>query len=200
MRILIIDNHDSFVHNISWLLESVRRAGVSFGLEWDIVSCDDIDSGAVPAYDAMILSPGPGIPSEAGNLKGITEEFAGCIPVLGICLGMQAIAEFYGASLRQLEFPRHGHKSILCGIDADDPVVGGLAGRSPAVGRYHSWVVEQSTLPDCLAATSFDEDGNIMSLRHRELPVFGTQFHPESIITDCGIEIMTAFLRQVRNL
>lgn len=198
MRVLIIDNRDSFVHNICGLLESVGKDNPDYCLEWDIVGCDYIDIESVHNYDAVILSPGPGIPSEAGRLMDMVKACAGRVPMLGICLGMQAIAEIYGGTLRQLEFPRHGHKSFLKCVDPADPIVGNLARRRTAVGRYHSWVVDLESLPDCLVASSFDEEGNIMSLRHRILPIFATQFHPESIISDCGLEIMEAFLEVAR--
>lgn len=195
MRVLVIDNHDSFVHNIIGLLQELRSNDDRFsGLQWDIVLNDDAAPARALLYDALILSPGPGLPCEAGRLMETVKACAGRIPMLGICLGFQAIAENFGATLRRLPSPRHGHPSRLTRIDKEDPLAGSLADASPVVGRYHSWVVDTATLPSELAATSFDEEGNLMSLRHRELPVFGTQFHPESVITDCGRPLLAAFL------
>lgn len=195
MRVLIIDNHDSFVHNITGLLQSIRNHDDRFrGLRWDIALNDEADPETALLYDALILSPGPGLPSEAGRLMETVKACAGSVPMLGICLGFQAIAETFGASLRQLPSPRHGHPSRLTCIDEKDPLAGSLAGTTPVVGRYHSWIVDKDTLPPELTATSFDEEGNVMSLRHLTLPVFGTQFHPESVITDCGRRLLAAFL------
>ncbi len=197
MRILVIDNYDSFVCNIVGLLETIRRDGIFARLEWDVSMNDAVDIRNIGSYDAIIFSPGPGIPREAGAMMEILEQYADRIPMFGICLGFQAIAEHFGAQLRHLPHPRHGHPSQLRRIDANDPVIGSLAGKRPTVGRYHSWAVDAESLPARLIATSFDEEGNPMSFRHRDLLVFGTQFHPESIITDCGKQLLTSFLRLV---
>lgn len=197
MRLLVIDNHDSFVYNIIGLLEKIRKDGMFPGLEWEVVANDVIDPATAGSYAAMILSPGPGIPREAGNLMELLDIRRVGFPVFGVCLGFQAIAEHYGASLVNMPCPLHGHMSYLKNVDRADPVVGMLAGSEACVGRYHSWVVEPSSLPSSLMATSYDEEGNIMSLRHKSQPVFGTQFHPESIITNCGRKIMEAFIRIV---
>lgn len=194
-RLLLIDNHDSFVYNIAGLLERVRREGGMPPFIWDVRMNDDVTSGEAGDYDALILSPGPGLPSEAGRLMEIVAAHACRLPMLGICLGFQAIAEHFGARLVHMPHTRHGHPSVLSRIDAADPLMGGLAGSSPTVGRYHSWGIEAGSLPDELVATSFDEEGNLMSLRHRIYPVFGTQFHPESVISDCGLHIMRSFVR-----
>lgn len=194
-HVLIIDNHDSFVYNVTGLLEKMRRLPDHDRLRWRVIGCDTVCPSDVTSSGAVILSPGPGLPSEAGRLMtAVACAAAHRVPTLGICLGYQAIAQHFGARLLNLPVPRHGHLSHLCRIDASDPVMGPLADTSPAVGRYHSWVVDAGTLPTGLVPTSFDEDGNIMSLRHAHLPLFGTQFHPESIITDCGEHIMAAFL------
>lgn len=197
MLILVIDNHDSFVYNIVGLLRQVRDHGDFPDLEWDVRMNDDVDVQEVERYDAVILSPGPGVPSEAGMMMEIIDRYVRYKPFLGVCLGFQAIAEYFGAALRLLAVPRHGHMSGLCLIDHDDPLVGHLHSTAPMVGRYHSWIVAPESLPSCLVPTSYDEEGNIMSLRHRDLPVFGTQFHPESVISDCGESLLSAFLRHV---
>lgn len=195
LRILIIDNYDSFVYNIIGLLGEIQSRGVVPDFEWRVVMNDAVDIKEAGEYDAIILSPGPGVPQEAGRMTEVLDKYVRCKPVFGVCLGFQGIAEYFGARLRQLPYPRHGHLSRLQDVDESDPLMGSLASGSAVVGRYHSWVVDEQTLPQELAATSFDEDGNLMSLRHRELPVFGTQFHPESIISDCGDRILEAFLK-----
>lgn len=198
MRILIVDNYDSFVYNIVGLLKQCR-AGAFPGLEWDVALNDAVPFGDLGLYDAVIISPGPGVPSEAGDLMRLMSVVGKDVSVLGVCLGCQAIAMHYGASLCQLAYPRHGHPSPLRDIDASDPVVGSLAGKEVTVGRYHSWVVDEADFPSSLVVTSRDEEGHIMSFRHRSLPLFGVQFHPESIITDCGVELLRNFMTAVGN-
>lgn len=193
MDILIIDNYDSFVYNIVGLLRECRDVSGNV-VNWSVVRNDEIPFASLDSYDALILSPGPGVPDEAGELTRLVEVAAGRVPMLGICLGHQAIAQHYGASLLQLPHPRHGHPSPLRDVDASDPVVGPCAGPDVTVGRYHSWTVDESTLPDLLRVTSRDEEGHIMSLRHRSLPVYGLQFHPESIITTCGHTLLQSFI------
>lgn len=195
MNILIIDNYDSFVYNIVGLLQRERAAGGWDKLEWDVVRNDAIPFDSLDRYDAIILSPGPGVPHEAGSLMRLVAE-AAHIPMLGICLGHQAIAQHYGARLCQLAHPRHGHPSVLTDIDSSDPLIGRCWGVT--VGRYHSWTVDESSLPSCLRVTSRDEEGHIMSMRHESLPTFGVQFHPESIITTCGRKLLHNFIAYVR--
>lgn len=199
MRVLIIDNHDSFVYNIVGLLENIRRQSDFAGMEWMRVLNDDVSPESALDYDAIILSPGPGLPCEAGYLMPTLAECADRRPIFGICLGFQAIARHFGASLMRLPLPRHGHPGRLVAVDPHDPVIGCLAGEEHIIGRYHSWIVDPQSLPPSLIPSSYDDEGNVMSLRHRELPIFGTQFHPESIITDCGERIMTAFLHLAGN-
>ena len=193
MNLLIIDNYDSFVYNIIGLLRGCHTPA-GHPLRWDIVKNDRIPLDTLHLYDAIILSPGPGIPSEAGDLMRLVSLAAGRIPMLGMCLGHQAIAQHYGAQLLQLVHPRHGHPSPLMQVDITDPVVGPCADGEVTVGRYHSWTVDDTTLPSCLLVTARDEEGHIMSLRHRSHPVFGLQFHPESIITTHGPAIIQNFL------
>ncbi|MBD5175336.1 MAG: aminodeoxychorismate/anthranilate synthase component II [Bacteroidales bacterium] len=194
MKILLVDNHDSFVFNIVELLQQCRAEFPD--LEWNVVKNDCITADAAAAYDAVILSPGPGIPAEAGRMMEVIRACAACIPMLGICLGCQAIAEAFGGRLRQLEAPRHGHGAVLCVDDASDPIVGFLAGAGSRVGRYHSWVIDEASLADSvpLRVSARDDEGNIMSVSHKWLPVFGVQFHPESIITEHGLRMLANFL------
>lgn len=190
MKIILADNHDSFVYNICGLLEGAQPS-----CRWQVATPVDLVEAPID-YDALIISPGPGLPQEMPGLISLVGRVIDRIPVLGICLGMQAIALWFGAALKQLEEPRHGHRSPLFITDANDAIIAPLNTiPSPVhVGRYHSWVVDEDSVPPELVVSSHDEEGNIMSLYHRSLPVFGLQFHPESIITDCGQAILNAFL------
>lgn len=180
-RILVIDNHDSFVYNAVQLLREAP------GVEAvEVCRNDRLDLGALGHYDGIVLSPGPGVPAEAGMLlRAIGVIVRERIPALGICLGHQALAEAFGAALEQLGAPLHGHATALCDVDFSDPLFRGL--EPPlVVGRYHSWTVVRRSLPEELIVTSCDERGEVMSLRHRFLPLHGVQFHPESCISSCG--------------
>lgn len=184
--VLIVDCHDSFVYN---LVQLVRECGAVPHL----VSCDEVEVESVDRYDRVLLSPGPGLPCEASRLLDIVRRASGRVPVLGVCLGLQAIAEVFGGRLRQLAEVYHGIASP-CHITADDELFSGL--ENPfVVGRYHSWVVDRTGLPACLEITAQSPDGEIMALRHRTLDVRGVQFHPESILTPTGRELMANWLR-----
>ena len=185
-EVLIVDCHDSFVYN---LVQLVRECGAVPHL----VSCDEVEVESVDHYDRVLLSPGPGLPCEAGRLLDIVRRASGCVPVLGVCLGLQAIAEVFDGRLRQLAEVYHGIASA-CHITADDALFSGL--ENPfVVGRYHSWVVDRTSLPACLEITAQSPDGEIMALRHRTLDVRGVQFHPESILTPTGRELIANWLR-----
>ena len=158
-----------------------------------LVSCDEVEVERVDHYDRVLLSPGPGLPREAGRLLDVVRRASGRVPVLGVCLGLQAIAEVFGGRLRQLAEVYHGIASP-CHITADDALFSGL--ENPfVVGRYHSWVVDRTGLPACLEITALSPDGEIMALRHRTLDVRGVQFHPESILTPSGRKLMANWLR-----
>lgn len=185
MKLLILDNYDSFTYNI---VHAVREAGIMP----DVVRNDKITLEEIDSYDKIIISPGPGIPSEAGILAEMLLRYADRKPILGVCLGHQAIGERFGATLANLEDVYHGvrtpaHKT------ADDYILEGM-GDSFDVGRYHSWIVSEVGLPECLVVTSRDDDGQIMSMRHRDLDVHGVQFHPESLLTPGGARIISNFL------
>lgn len=200
MNLLIIDNHDSFVYNIIGLLEKCMLK-YGWDIRWDVVRNDDIDCGVLKAYDAVILSPGPGLPHEAGQLMEVIRHSERLrIPVLGICLGCQAIALHFGGILLQMDNPKHGHVTRLIDVDSSDPLTGFCSGLPAYEGRYHSWVVSDDNLPDTLFVTARDEEGLIMALRHRELPLFGFQFHPESIMTETGDRMLHNFLTEVARL
>ncbi len=185
MKILILDNYDSFTYNI---VHAVRE----LGLNPDVVRNDKITLPEVEKYDKIIISPGPGIPSEAGILPALLKEYSGKKPILGVCLGHQAIAENFGAKLENLEDVFHGVQTDAFKT-ADDYILDSFPDKFP-IGRYHSWIVSQDGLPEDLIVTSRDSDGNIMSLRHRYLDVHGVQFHPESLLTPDGVKIIEAFL------
>lgn len=200
MKILLIDNYDSFVYNIVGLLQRCRRTYKE--LKWEIAMNDCIPFDNLSDYDAVILSPGPGIPSEAGKLMTLLRECHSTHPTLGICLGCQAIAEFFGASLCCLTLPYHGHCSELRNINKDDDLVGFYHDTDAKVGRYHSWVIDDRSInkDSALIVTSRDEDDNIMSIRHRHLPLYGVQFHPESIISEGGEQLLLNFITLIYHL
>lgn len=175
-RILVIDNYDSFTYNLVHYLEDLDCEVV-------VKRNDQLTIEEVDAYDKIVLSPGPGIPEEAGLLKEIIKTYASTKRIFGVCLGQQAIAEVFGASLENLEQVYHGIATKI-NIVKDDVLFEGMP-REIEVGRYHSWVVNPN-LPEVLEATSFDENGQIMSLRHKQYDVCSVQFHPESVLTPQG--------------
>lgn len=181
-NILVIDNYDSFTYNLVHYLEALN-------CKVTVLRNDEIDLEEVKNYDKILLSPGPGIPSEAGLLKDIIKEYASAKSILGICLGQQAIGEVFGSTLTNLEKVYHGTASKAKIIVQDETLFQNIPTEF-LVGRYHSWVVEKSNLGPDLEITSIDENGEIMSLRHRKFDVKGVQFHPESILTPFGKQIL----------
>ena len=186
MKILIFDNYDSFTYNLVHLVKGLGFTNV------DVYRNDKISLEEVDKYEKIILSPGPGIPSEAGLLLPLIKEYAGKKPILGVCLGHQAIGEAFGASLTNLEDVYHGVATNIKTIKPDY-IFGGLENEFE-VGRYHSWIVDNKNVPDCLEITAVDEKGQIMALRHKEYDVHGVQFHPESVLTPVGETIVRNFL------
>ncbi|MBP5513725.1 MAG: aminodeoxychorismate/anthranilate synthase component II [Bacteroidaceae bacterium] len=186
MRIVIIDNYDSFTYNLSHLVKEL-------GAEVTVVRNDQFELEALESYDKIVLSPGPGIPSEAGLLLDVIRTYAGKKPILGVCLGHQAIGEAFGARLENLTDVFHG-VATPCHIVADDPIFEGLD-PDITVGRYHSWVVATDGLPACLEVTAQSDEGQIMALRHREHDIHGIQFHPESVLTPEGKTIIKNFIQ-----
>jgi len=185
MKIVIIDNYDSFTYNLSHLVKEL-------GAEVCVVRNDHFELSALEPYSKIILSPGPGIPSEAGLLLDVIRTYAGRKPILGVCLGHQAIGEVFGARLENLSNVFHG-VATPCHIVADDPLFSGID-RDITVGRYHSWVVATDGLPDVLEVTAKSDEGQIMALRHRQLNVRGIQFHPESVLTPDGRKMLQNWL------
>lgn len=182
-NILVIDNYDSFVYNLVQLLREHE------GCTFDVVYNDQIDFQNLYRYDKLLLSPGAGIPEKAGQLLQLIEQCYRTHSILGVCLGHQAIAQYFGAQLQQIPYPKHGHASRLHTVDATDVLLQNM----PAdfiVGRYHSWTILPESMPDVLRISSLDEDGNIMSYYHATLPIHGFQFHPESIITENGKRLL----------
>lgn len=186
MKIAIIDNYDSFTFNLYHL---VRETGV----EADVLRNDCFRIEELAEYDKLILSPGPGIPEEAGLLLNAIRHYAGKKPILGVCLGHQAIGEAFGGRLVNLSEVFHGVQSP-CRQNGQDYIFEGIDSEFP-VGRYHSWVVDTAGLPDCLEVTATSPEGQIMALRHRNYDVHGIQFHPESVLTPDGKRIMENFLK-----
>jgi len=187
-KTLLIDNYDSFVYNVLHLVKKVTDSPV------DIFFNDKIPFGKLDRYSHIILSPGPGVPSQAGDMLKLIEISKESHSILGICLGHQAIAQHFGAGLINLTHPLHGHKSILSIVDSNDPLVGEFDKNSPCiVGLYHSWAVNRVGFPQTLSIGSCNEDNIIMSLYHRSLAIYGVQFHPESVITNMGERIMSNY-------
>lgn len=185
MKVLILDNYDSFTYNI---VHAVRELGI----EPVTVRNDKISLPEIAAFDKIIISPGPGIPDEAGILPRMLAEYADRIPILGICLGHQAIGERFGAKLYNLDEVYHGVQTDAL-LTSPDYLLEGMGETFP-VGRYHSWAVSDHDLPDCLEVTARSADGCIMAMRHKTLDVRGVQFHPESVLTPGGIRIISNFL------
>ena len=191
-RVLLLDNHDSFTFN---LVQALRELGA----EVVVVTNDRFDPNEVHAIDPtqVVISPGPGRPADAGCTPALIREVKGRIPLLGVCLGHQAIAEHFGGEVRHGERPSHGEAEQVHHERQ------GLFEGLPAplqVGRYHSLVVEPRNLPDCLEVTAFTSSGEVMAIRHRDLPIDGIQFHPESVLTPRGPDLLRNFLQPVHTL
>ncbi|MVN90640.1 anthranilate synthase component II [Mucilaginibacter aquatilis] len=188
-KILIIDNYDSFTYNLVHLVNEL-------GLECEVWRNDQFKLEDVDQFDKIILSPGPGIPSEAGLLLDVIRTYAPTKSIFGVCLGQQAIAEVFGGSLYNLSRPMHGISTPVKVTDNNEQLFKGLP-EYISVGRYHSWVVSKQDLPEVLTITAVDEkDDSIMALRHKTLDVRGVQFHPESVLTEYGKEMMGNWLNQ----
>lgn len=185
MKIVIIDNYDSFTYNLFGYVKAL-------GFDCQVIRNDKFKLKELCGFDKIILSPGPGIPSEAGLLLDVIKEYADKKPILGVCLGHQAIGEVFGGKLTNLTEVFHG-VATPCKLNSNDYIFSGLPSEIE-VGRYHSWVVDKDGLPDCLEITAESPEGQIMGLKHRELDVHGIQFHPESVLTPKGKEILKQFI------
>jgi anthranilate synthase component II len=187
MNILVFDNYDSFTYNLVHLVEKIINGKVS------VFRNDEIPLEKVKDYDKIILSPGPGIPEEAGMLLPLIKEYAATKSIFGVCLGQQAIGEAFGASLINLKDVYHGVATPVSIISREGRLFNGLPDQLE-VGRYHSWVVDEKTLPSSLTVTAKDDNGYIMALQHQQYDVSGVQFHPESVLTPEGEKIIRNWL------
>lgn len=185
MKIVIIDNYDSFTYNLAHLVREL-------GAEVTVYRNDQFTLNQLEPFDKFILSPGPGIPSEAGLLMDTIRHYAGRKPMLGVCLGHQAIGEVFGAKLTNLTEVYHGVATEGTQF-GNDPIFEGLPKRI-VMGRYHSWVVDRTGFPASLEVTAVSDDGQIMGLRHRNYAIHGIQFHPESVLTPMGRKIVRNWL------
>jgi len=183
MKILVIDNYDSFTYNLVQYIERVIKKPV------DVCRNDKISLDEVDTYDKILISPGPGIPTEAGITLDLIRRYGSTKSILGVCLGHQAIAEAYGGSIVNLTRVYHGVMGKMTQVLPGDYLMEGIPLDFDA-GRYHSWVVEPDTLPGTLEVTVENDEGYIMALRHKEHDVRGVQFHPESVLTEFGGKII----------
>lgn len=185
MRVLILDNYDSFTHNLYHYVQQ-------FVQEVDVIKNDEIILSEVQQYDKIILSPGPGLPNEHQNLNTIIKLFASSKSILGVCLGHQAIAECFGAKLQNLDEVMHG-VSTKVNLANGESIYMNLPDEIK-VGHYHSWVVDELSLPNCFKITSRNQENIIMSIRHKKFDLIGIQFHPESIMTEYGLQMIKNWL------
>lgn len=186
IKVAVIDNYDSFTYNLVHYLEDLDGVVTVF-------RNDEFDLDELEPFDKILLSPGPGIPDEAGLLKETIRRFAKTKSILGVCLGQQAIAEVFGGTISNLDKVYHGVSAKLT-LAVTDELLFNNIDEPIEVGRYHSWIVDSANLPEIIQVTSYDENGEIMSLRHQTLDVRGVQFHPESVLTPSGKQILKNWL------
>ena len=187
MKILVVDNYDSFTYNLVHAIKKISGEDVK------VVRNDEIDIPSVESFDKIVLSPGPGIPSEAGMLKQVIASYAKSKSILGVCLGHQAIGEVFGARLLNMARVIHGMSTPVHIVSRLTTLFKNIPDTFEA-GRYHSWVIDETNIPDCLEVTGVDDTNRIMAIRHKEYDVQGVQFHPESILTPLGEQIIANWL------
>ncbi len=187
MMIVLIDNYDSFTFNLAQYLK--EQDGVSLTL----VKNDEFQLTDLEAFDKIVISPGPGLPSSAGIIIEAIRYYSGKKPILGICLGLQAIYESFGGHLSNLSTVQHGVTSVVTILNSTDPILKGLPNPFHA-GRYHSWICDPHFLPEKLSISAIDADGSIMACHHKSHPTYGLQFHPESILTPQGKQMIKNFV------
>ncbi len=187
MKILVLDNYDSFTYNLVQYVQEL------IGHKVDVFRNDAISLDDVEVYDKIILSPGPGLPKDAGIMPELIKRYAPTKEILGVCLGHQAIGEAFGGTLHNIEKVYHGVATLIEVVDGQSLIFRGLPIR-PEVGRYHSWIVEKKHLPAELQVTAVDVAGTIMAMRHKTYKVYGVQFHPESVLTPMGKAMLRNFL------
>ncbi len=190
-KILVFDNYDSFTYNLVQYVQSIGNHQV------DVFLNDEIPLGEVDPYDGIILSPGPGLPSESGLLKPLIDRYKSAKRIFGVCLGQQAIAEVFGGTLLNMSTVYHGVATQVFFSQPKHYLFEGLPDAIEA-GRYHSWIVERDTLPQCLKIEALDNDGQIMALSHKEFDICSVQFHPESVLTPLGINIISNWLKMFK--
>lgn len=192
MNILVLDNYDSFTYNLVQYLKEISEDPI------DVFRNDEISLEEVARYDLIVLSPGPGVPADAGIMPALIQQYAPTKIIFGVCLGLQAIGEAFGGKLYNLKQVFHGIETTIDIRKAENPLFTTIP-QGIKVGRYHSWVVEKENLPEVLDITAVDEAGMIMALQHQEYEVSGVQFHPESIMTEYGKEMLLNMLEHARN-
>ena len=185
MKIVIIDNYDSFTYNLSHLIKEI-------GAEVTVIRNDQFTLNQLERFDKIVLSPGPGIPSEAGLLLDVIKTYKGRKPILGVCLGHQAIGEVFGGTLENLSDVFHGVASD--GTQFSNDYIFDSLPKRITMGRYHSWVVSRENFPTCLEVTAVSDEGQIMALKHKNYDIHGIQFHPESVLTPEGNTILRNFI------
>ncbi len=187
MKILLLDNYDSFTYNLFHLIEQFE------GIDVEVFRNDEIDVEEISVFDRIVISPGPGIPVEAGITMDVIRKYSSSKKILGVCLGMQAMAEVFGGKLFNSEKVFHGVAELLTITDEDEKLFKGIP--SPfKTGRYHSWMVDKKSLPSEFKITAEDQNGFVMAITHENQLLRAVQFHPESILTDFGKELMTNWL------
>ncbi len=186
-KILIIDNYDSFTYNLVQYIKELTDDEVK------VVRNDQISLDEIREFDKIVFSPGPGLPRDAGIMIEAIKKYAPYKKILGVCLGHQAIGEAFGSSLKNLDRVYHGVKTPIRIIRKEDPVFEGISAQ-PQVGRYHSWVIDEERLSDELEVTAITDDRQIMAIKHKKYDVWGLQFHPESIMTEEGKQMIKNFL------
>ena len=187
MKIVIIDNYDSFTYNLSHLIKEI-------GAEVTVIRNDQFTLNQLEPFDKIVLSPGPGIPSEAGLLLDVIKTYKGRKPILGVCLGHQAIGEVFGGTLENLSDVFHGVATE--GTQFSNDYVFDSLSKRITMGRYHSWVVSRENFPTCLEVTAVSDEGQIMALKHKNYDIHGIQFHPESVLTPEGKTIVKNFIER----
>jgi len=189
MKVLLLDNYDSFTYNLEYILKKYA--------EVEVLRNDKITPAQCMNFDLIVLSPGPGLPHAAGNMNAIISQRAGKIPILGICLGHQAIGEYLGAELINLNEVYHGKKTKISVYKNDSGIFHDLESQI-FVGRYHSWSIDPDTISDRITVTAVSEDGQIMAIENSALNLYGLQFHPESILTEGGELMISNFIKMVK--
>lgn len=190
MKILLLDNYDSFTFNLLHYLEQHDNVSV------DIYRNDEIELNEIDIYDAIVLSPGPGLPNDAGILIPLINKYASTKKILGVCLGLQAIVMAFGGSLKNLHHVQHGITRKTFVLEPNEILYKNIPNQIMC-GRYHSWVADENLLPLCFKVTAVDENKNIMSLRHKQFNLCAVQFHPESILTEYGLQMISNWIEAV---